>query len=275
VQPLVGFIPSLFRGAVGTALALLFARTLPLVGEHRSSLLVPAALSTALTGFLVLTSRRKAILQVLGYLLLENGTFVFGTLLLEAMPLLVEAGVLLDLFTGVFIMGIIIHHINREFTSVDGGGLAGGGGMTTALALILVPLALAAAALALPSNRRRPWLLPPAALAHLLLTAVAVWGPPVAVPGGWLVLDPLGKLVLGLVSVLFFLCACHAPGYLALRPDKPNRAFCACLLAALAMITLVALAHHLGLMWVGMEATTLATAPLLYFNRSGRSLEAT
>jgi hydrogenase-4 component E len=119
VQPLVGFIPSLFLGAVGTALALLFARTLPLVGEHRSSLLVPAALSTALTGFLVLTTRRKAILQVLGYLLLENGIFVFGTLLLEAMPLLVEAGVLLDLFTGVFVMGIIIHHINREFTSVS------------------------------------------------------------------------------------------------------------------------------------------------------------
>ena len=128
VQPLVGFIPSLFLGAVGTALALLFARTLPLVGEHRSSLLVPAALSTALTGFLVLTSRRKAILQVLGYLLLENGIFVFGTLLLEAMPLLVEAGVLLDLFTGVFIMGIIIHHINREFTSVSAEDLVATGG---------------------------------------------------------------------------------------------------------------------------------------------------
>jgi hydrogenase-4 component F len=147
--------------------------------------------------------------------------------------------------------------------------------MTTALALILVPLGLAAVALAVPSNRWRPWLLPLATLAHLVLTVVAVWGPPVAVPGGWLVLDPLGKVVLGLVSVLYFLCACYAPGYLALRPDKPNRVLCACLLAALAMLTLVVLAHHLGLMWVGMEATTLATAPLLYFNHNGRSLEAT
>jgi hydrogenase-4 component E len=119
VEPLVGFIPSLFLGAVGTALALLFARTLPLLPEHGSSLLVPAALSTALTGFLLLTTRRKAILQVLGYLLLENGIFVFGTLLLEAMPALVEVGVLLDLFTGVFVMGIILNHINREFTSVS------------------------------------------------------------------------------------------------------------------------------------------------------------
>jgi hydrogenase-4 component E len=119
VKPLVGFISSLFLLAVGTALAVVFAGTLPLMPGHGSSLLVPASLSTVLTGFLVLTTRQKAILQVLGYLLLENGIFIFGTLLLEAMPVLVEAGVLLDLFTGVFVMGIIIHHINREFASVS------------------------------------------------------------------------------------------------------------------------------------------------------------
>ncbi len=57
-------------------------------------------------------------MQVLGFLLLENGILLFGLLLLEAMPFLVEAGVLLDLFTGVFVMGIIIHHISREFSSM-------------------------------------------------------------------------------------------------------------------------------------------------------------
>jgi hydrogenase-4 component E len=117
VEPLVGFLPSLLLGAVGTALALVFARTLPLVTEHAGLLLVPTSLATVLTGFLVLTTRRKAIVQVVGYLLLENGVFAFGMLLLEAMPFLVELGVLLDLFTGVFVMGIIIHHINREFAS--------------------------------------------------------------------------------------------------------------------------------------------------------------
>ena len=54
---------------------------------------------------------------MLGYLVLENGIFIFGLLLLEAMPFLVEVGVLLDLFVGVFVMGIIIYHINREFAS--------------------------------------------------------------------------------------------------------------------------------------------------------------
>ena len=61
--------------------------------------------------------------------------------------------------------------------------------------------------------------------------------------------------------MLFFLCSLYAPGYLALRPDRPNRVFCANLFVVLAMMTLVALSHHLGLMWVAMEATTLVTAP--------------
>jgi hydrogenase-4 component E len=119
VDPIVDSMGSLLLGAVGTGLAVVFAYSLPLSEEHRNSLLVPASLSTVWTGFLLLTARRKAIMQVMGYLLLENGIFLFGLLLLEAMPLLVEAGLLLDLFTGVFVMGIIIHHISREFASTS------------------------------------------------------------------------------------------------------------------------------------------------------------
>src|ERR1700730_16362401 len=133
-----------------------------------------------------------------------------------------------------------------------------------ALSLILVPLVLAAVALAVPSNRWRPWLLPLAALAHLLLVVRALWGPPVSQLEGWLVLDPLGKVRLGLGSLLFFLCAFYAPCYLALRPHKRNRVLCTCLLLSLSMMTLVILSHHLGLMWVGTAATTLASAPLIY-----------
>src|SRR5262249_43274460 len=119
VAPLIRPVGSLLLGAAGTGLALAFARTLPLIDEHAGLLTVPASLSTVWAGFLLLTTRRKAIMQVLGYLLLENGIFLFGMLLLEAMPFLVEVGVLLDLFTGVFVMGIIIHHINREFASMS------------------------------------------------------------------------------------------------------------------------------------------------------------
>jgi len=119
VEPYVGFLPSVFLGAAGTGLAIVFAGSLPLAPEHVGSLLVPTALSTLLTGFLVLTSRRKAVSQVVGYLLLENGIFVFGLLLLDAMPFLVEIGVLLDLFAGIFVMGILLNHIREEFSSLD------------------------------------------------------------------------------------------------------------------------------------------------------------
>jgi hydrogenase-4 component F len=145
--------------------------------------------------------------------------------------------------------------------------------------LILFPLAMAAAAFAAPSNRWRPWLLPVGGLGHLGLSAAAIVQSPypdsLTGLGGWLVLDPLAKVVLGFISVLFFLCSLYAPGYLALRADRPNRVFCANLFACLATMTLVTLSHHLGLMWVAMEATTLISAPSIYFNHNARSLEAT
>ena len=119
VRPIVDYMNSLLLAAVGTASALLFSRSLPMLEQHSDLLLVPASLATVWSGFLLLTTRRKSIMQVLGYLLVENGIFLFGLLLLEAMPFLVEVGVLLDLFTGVFIMGIIIHHISREFASIS------------------------------------------------------------------------------------------------------------------------------------------------------------
>jgi len=119
VEPYLGFVPSLLLCAVGTGLAMVFADNLPLASEHHELLVVPAALSTMFAGFLLLTTRRKAISQVTGYLMLENGIFVFAQLLHEAMPFLVEVGVLLDLIVGIFVMGIVINHIQREFSSLD------------------------------------------------------------------------------------------------------------------------------------------------------------
>ena len=145
--------------------------------------------------------------------------------------------------------------------------------------LLLLPLGMALTVWAAPSERMRPWLVPLGALAYLGVASYVVWGDlpldDVTALDGWLQLDSVGKLVLAYLSVFFCLCAWYIPGYLALRAERPNRVFCANLFLALTMMTLVVLAHHLGLMWIGMEATTLATAPLLYFNHNARSLEAT
>ncbi len=119
VEPLIGLLPSIILGALGTVFALLFADQLPLAPEHAGSLLVPASMATVLTGFLFLTTRFKALSQVLGYLVLENGIFIFGMLLLDAMPLMVEMGVLLDLFVAIFVICIIVNKINQSFSSMD------------------------------------------------------------------------------------------------------------------------------------------------------------
>jgi hydrogenase-4 component E len=119
VEPLIGFVPSMLLGAAGTLLSIGLAAGLPLEPQHRELLIVPASFSTVLTGFLLLVTRIKAITQAIGYLVLENGIFIFGMLLVEAMPFLVEIGVLLDLFVGIFVVSIIIHHIHREFASLD------------------------------------------------------------------------------------------------------------------------------------------------------------
>lgn len=119
MEPLVGFVPSMVLATLGTGLAVAFSRQLPLAPDHLGPLLVPASLSTVLSGFILLTTRFKAITQVVGYLMLENGIYIFGMLLIEAMPLLVELGVLLDLFVGVFVITIIVHHIHATFSSMD------------------------------------------------------------------------------------------------------------------------------------------------------------
>jgi hydrogenase-4 component E len=72
-----------------------------------------------LTGFLLLTTRYKAITQVIGYLILENGIYIFGVLLLTAVPFLVEMGILLDLYVGIFVVSIILNHITKAFSSLD------------------------------------------------------------------------------------------------------------------------------------------------------------
>lgn len=117
VEPYLGFIPSLLLCVSGTGLALLFSDHLPLAVADRGSMFVPTSLATMLAGFLVLTTRRKAISQVTGYLMLENGIYVFGLLLYQAM--VVEVGILLDLVVGIFVMGIVLNHIQREFSSLD------------------------------------------------------------------------------------------------------------------------------------------------------------
>lgn len=119
VEPYVGFPLSLLAGLALLGVSVVGASRLPVLGAQASALTVPAALFTLLVGLFVIISRKKAVTQVLGYLAMENGIYAFGMAVAEKEPLLVEMGILLDVFVGVFVMGIIIYHISREFDHVD------------------------------------------------------------------------------------------------------------------------------------------------------------
>jgi len=118
-RPFVGYQVSILAGIVAMGMALWLGRRLPLPGDVISTLVVPTALFTMLGGLFLIVSRKTALMQVLGYLVLENGIYTFGVAVVQEAPLLVELGVLLDVFVAVFVMGIIIFHISREFDHIE------------------------------------------------------------------------------------------------------------------------------------------------------------
>jgi len=141
--------------------------------------------------------------------------------------------------------------------------------------LVLFPLFVAAVALLIPWNPWRPWLLPVGGTGHLVLTVLVLTNPGENLNFDWVVLDPLGKLILLCISVLFFFCSFYAAGYLRYWHQRPNRIFTACFSGLLGLLSLVVMSHHLGLLWVAIEGSTLISAPLIYFNRNKLSIEAT
>jgi hydrogenase-4 component E len=119
VEPFVSLHLSMVLAAVLVGTAFWLAGTLDVPGSLATPLIVPTAFATMLLGFLVLVSRRKAVTQVVGYLMIENGVFIFGQTLASQMPSVVELGIFLDLLVCVFVMGIIIYHISSEFDDMD------------------------------------------------------------------------------------------------------------------------------------------------------------
>jgi hydrogenase-4 component F len=156
-------------------------------------------------------------------------------------------------------------------------------------ALILLPIAGGLLAYGLkPTGPRRALFLLTAA-GHFVLTIIIWIQRPAVILDGYLRLDALGLLFLSITSTLFLVVAIYALGYFRredwgtrqdfqegdLFTNARERTFTCCLLLFLGMMTLVTVSQHFGLLWMAVEATTLASAPLIYFHRHRRSLEAT
>jgi len=157
------------------------------------------------------------------------------------------------------------------------------------LAIILIPACAGLASFVTRQNIVRRIVLIVTAIMHLALTAAMWLQGPDPIMNGWLQLDALGLVFLSIVSCLFMAAAVYGVSYLArelpgTRPDfqesdlfvnEPEAVFIGCLLLFLSTMTLVTCSHNFVVLWVAVEATTLSSAPLIYFHRHHRSLEAT
>ena len=119
IEPYVGYVASLVLGVLALGVSFWMCTRLPMPENIASPWLAPVALFSIFAGLFLIVSRKRAVNQVLGFLVLENGIYTFGVGVAARTPLLVEVGVLLDVFVAVFVMGITIFHINREFDHID------------------------------------------------------------------------------------------------------------------------------------------------------------
>ncbi len=158
------------------------------------------------------------------------------------------------------------------------------------LLLILFPACCALLAWLVSADRPRRLLLVAASAIECALVGLCWAFPPEPAFDGVLALDALGLLVISITSLLFLAASVYALNYLEAEGEHgpkrdylqgfhfsnaPEPIFTACLLGFLSSSALVACSQHLGLLWVAIEATTLVTAPAIYFHRHRRSLEAT
>lgn len=119
MEPLVSFRVSQMLVFLIVAASFAVGKLLHVHEAIASELAIPVAFATMGTGLFLICSRRKAVTQVLGFLVFENGISVFGAGILLEYGLVVELGILLDVFVLVFVLGIAIYQINRTFASLD------------------------------------------------------------------------------------------------------------------------------------------------------------
>ncbi len=117
-DPYVGFIASNIIGLLAFIAALWLGSRLPLPGNDMSKLVLPATLFSIFSGLFLIISRKNAISQVIGFLIMENGTFMLGVGTLYYAPFLVEIGALLDILVAVLVWSVLIRYMHRAFHNI-------------------------------------------------------------------------------------------------------------------------------------------------------------
>jgi len=87
--------------------------------ENVTALYFGVSISTILISLFLITTRKKILTHVIGYIMMENGIFLLSLSVAKEMPIIVNMGVLLDIFIAVFILGFLINKINNAFEELN------------------------------------------------------------------------------------------------------------------------------------------------------------
>jgi hydrogenase-4 component E len=119
IEPLINIPTLLLAGAVTTAIAYLAGRHLTALDPGPTTQSIPIGLAVMLLGFLLLVFRRKAVTQVVGFLMLENGVALIAFLTTAGLPLIIELGAALDLLLVVLVLQVLAGRMVRQFGATD------------------------------------------------------------------------------------------------------------------------------------------------------------
>ena len=121
VELLISVPASLLASGGLAILAYFITEPIILHGAAISRNCLAISIAVVLIGFLLMITRRKALTQIIGLMVMENGLFLAAIALTYGMPMIVEIGVFFDILVGALIMGVFAFRINRTFETVDTG----------------------------------------------------------------------------------------------------------------------------------------------------------
>ncbi len=118
-QPYVNAAASVLVAALLVIVAYVVTRPLVAISEMPTRGAMPLAMALVFVGLFVVVSRKKALTQIIGFLMLENGIALLAVLGTYGVPLIVELGVFLDLLMGFLVMQVFVYRIHETFESID------------------------------------------------------------------------------------------------------------------------------------------------------------
>ncbi len=119
IEPNIPFYFSLFMTSMIFALGFYVTYITVGIKGPVKPLYFGISISTVVTGFVVIMTRKKIITHVMGYIIIENGIFLLTLSLAKEMPFIVSLGVLLDIFMGIYLLGLFVNKIQDTFSGVN------------------------------------------------------------------------------------------------------------------------------------------------------------